>query len=128
MFIPGAPSFAEPIQGTIAHIIMSNFARRMRELPIGQTDALILINLRIEIQLFHDQMKYPWGQLCMMEKNAMNTEPINQYYAIKALSNVVKIINKENFVKLMNKTDDDFNLLWRKAIIEVEKFFIEARK
>ena len=128
MFIPGAPSFAEPIQGTIAHIIMLNFARRMKELPVGQTNAMILLNLRIEIQLFNDQMRYPWGQLVMMENNALNSKPINQYYAIKSLSNVVKIINKENFVKIMIKTDADFNLLWQRAITEVNKFYTEIRE
>ena len=128
MFIPGAPSFAEPIQGTIAHIIMLNLARRMKELPLGQTDAMILLNLRIEIQLFNDQMRYPWGQLVMMENNALKAKPINQYYAIKSLSNVVMIINKENFVKLMIKTDADFNLLWQKAIAQVNTFYTEIKK
>ena len=123
MLIPGAPSFADPIQGSIAHIIMINFARRMKELPIGQTDAMILLNLRLEIQLFNDQMKYPWGQIIMMENNALKNEPMNDYYAIKALSNVVKIINRENFVKLLFTTDNDFYNVWRKATSEVDKFY-----
>ena len=87
MLIPGIQKFAEPIQGSIAHIIMLNFARRMQKISSSRGDAMILLNLRIEIQLFHDQMKFPWGQICMLEKNALCTIPINQYYAIKALSN-----------------------------------------
>ena len=128
MFIPGAPTFAEPIQGSIAHIIMMNFARRMRELPIGQTNALILINLRLEIQLFHDQMKYPWGQIVNMERNAEQNTPMTNYYAIKSLSNIVKIINRENFVKLLYKTDLEFYNIWRKSMTEVDKFYDKIQK
>jgi hypothetical protein len=127
MFIPGAPTFAEPVQGTIVHIIMMNYARRIEILPDNQSEAMILMNLRIEIQLFHDQMKFPWGQIVMLERNALCVKPINQYYAIKALTNVVKIINRENFIKLLLKTDQDFRLLWQEATKEVIKFYEDMK-
>jgi hypothetical protein len=128
MIIPGIPTFAESVQGTIAHIIMLNFARRMKDTIGSKSEAIILLNLRVEIQLFHDQMKYPWGQICMLEKNALCVDSINQYYAIKSLANVVKIIKNENFVKLLRKTDQDFSDLWEKATSEVDKFYKDIKK
>jgi hypothetical protein len=127
MFIRGAPSFAEPIQGSIAHIIMLNFARKMEIFP-QEGENLILLNLRIEIKLFHDQMKYPWGQILMLEKNANSEDQTNVYYAIKSLANVVKIINRENFVKVLNKTDPEFITLWQQATKEVDKFYEDMQK
>ena len=122
MFIPGAPSFAEPIQGSIAHIIMMNFTRRM-ESHVGAGEAMILLNLRIEIQLFHDQMKYPWSQIRTLEQNSQSDDQLSRYFAIKSLANVVKLINRENFVKIMFKTDTDFCQTWKQAMKEVEKFY-----
>jgi hypothetical protein len=128
MFIPGAPSFAEPMQGSIAHIILMNYARKMEEFRSRDSEPLNILNLRNEIQLFHDQMKYPWGQLLMLEKNANNNSNLSQYYAIKALANVVNIIEKENFVKLLRKTDQEFETLWDSATKNVNKFLEEISK
>jgi hypothetical protein len=127
MFIRGAPAFAEPIQGSIAHIIMMNFTRKMEQFP-QNGENMILLNFRIEIQLFHDQMKYPWGQICNLENNANSDKHVNIYYAIKSLANVVKIINRENFIRVLMKTDNDFATLWQQAITEVDKFYEDIQK
>ena len=64
----------------------------------------------------------------MLEKNANSEDHMNIYYAIKSLANVVKTINRENFVKILNKTDNDFSTLWSQATKEVDKFYQEMQK
>lgn len=122
MFIPGAPSFAEPLQGSIAHIIMMNFARRMEEFRSRDSQALNWRTLKNEINLFHDQMRYPWGQILSLETNAKSENKLNFYCAVRNLTNVVNIVESENYVKLLNKTDTEFECLWTSAKNTVIKF------
>jgi hypothetical protein len=128
MIIPGATAFAEPMQGSIAHIILMNFARKMEEFRTRDSEPLTILTLRNEIQLFHNQMKYPWGQLLMLEKNAKTNIEINQYYALKSLTTVVKIIDRENFVKLLRTTDQEFEALWGAALKEAKKLIKEISR
>ena len=128
MIIPGATKFAGPMQGSIAHIILMNYARKMEEFRTRDSESLIILTLRNEIQLFHDQMKYPWGQLLMLEKNANSDIEVNRYYAIKSLTNVVNIIEQENFVKLLRTTDQEFESLWEPAIGLANKLLKEISK
>jgi hypothetical protein len=116
MHIPGLQSFADPLQGSIAHIILINFVRRMNVVSNQGSRALKNITLIGELQLFHDQMKHPWGKILNLESNAKSTIDQNQYYALKDLKLIIGIIERENFVKLLLKTDKEFNNLWFKAV------------
>ena len=121
MHIPGLQSFSDPLQGSVAHIILLNFVRRTETIRSPITNAMKRIILDSEIHLFHNQMKYPWGKLMMLEKNAKNNDQQNQYYALKDLFTVIKIIKKENFVRLLLKTDPEFRNLLNKSIGLVNK-------
>ena len=116
MHIPGLQSFSDPLQGSVSHIILMNFVRKIKTIKSPISNAMKRITLDAEIQLFHNQMKYPWGKIMMLEKNAENNNQQNQYFALKDLFTVVKIIKRENFVKLLLKTDPEFKNLYNKSV------------
>jgi hypothetical protein len=121
MHVPGLQSFSDPLQDSVSHVILINYVRKINTMKSPISNAMKRVILDAEIQLFHNQMKYPWGKIVMLEKNAENSNQQNQYYAIKDLYTVIKIIQKENFVRLLVKTDPEFKNLLNKSITLVNE-------
>ena len=127
MQIPGLQSFSDPLQGSVSHIILLNFVRKIETLNLPISNAMKRITLDAEIQLFHNQMKYPWGKIVMLEKNAEKNIQQNRYYALKDLTTVIKTIQKENFVRLLLKTDPEFKILLNKSICLVNELLAKIK-
>ena len=127
MHIPTLQSFSDPMQGSVAHIILLNFVRKIDTLKSPISNAIKRLTLDSEIQLFHNQMKYPWGKIMMLENNAERNIQQNHYYALKDLTTVVKIIQKENFVRLLVKTDPEFKTLLNKSICLVNELLAKIK-
>ena len=107
----GANAFIEPLQDPIAHLIMRAFQRKTATISDIAENRKIRI-LTDEIENFHDQLKYPFGKICMMERNAESDVITRQYYAVKELANIVEVIEDENFVRYLNETDGNFSDSW----------------
>jgi hypothetical protein len=107
----GANAFVEPLQDPIAHLIMRAFQRKTADFEnITETQKIdILLN---EIENFHDQLRYPFGKICMMQRNAESQDFTRQYYAIKELSFITEVIEDENFVRYLKETDGNFADAW----------------
>ena len=107
----GANAFIEPLQDPVAHLIMRAFQRKtatISDITENQTKQI----LRDEIENFHDQLRYPFGKICMMERNAESDHITRQYYAVKELANIVEVIEDENFVRYLKETDGNFSDAW----------------
>ena len=107
----GANAFVAPLQDPVAHLIMRAFQRKTTTISEIAEDQKITI-LRDEIENFHDQLKYPFGKICMMERNAESDNHTRQYYALKELSNIIEVIEDENFVRYLKETDGKFADAW----------------
>ena len=127
MHIPGLQSYSDPIQDSVAQIILLNFVRKMKSVPNPTSNAVKRMTLDAEIKLFHNQMKYPWGKIVMLERNSEKTDTQNHYYAIKDLTTVIKIMKKENMVRILMKTDPEFKILLKKAITMTNELLAELK-
>ena len=62
-------------------------------------------------------MRYPFGQIVMMERNIKSDQPTRHYYAFKALSTIIELVERENFVKQLLTTDLEFKRNWKKIVM-----------
>jgi hypothetical protein len=112
MFFRGAQSFAQPLQEPISHLILMGFERRIKSVKSPLSKNIINTILNHEIDNFHDQLRYPFGQICMIEKNLKSSNQTNHYYAVKGLENITNLIDSENFTQMLIKTDPEFRQNW----------------
>ena len=127
--LKGANAFVEPLQDPISHLILRGFQRKVRDMEQVSEVQKIEI-LRNEIENFNEQLRYPYGKICMAENNATSNLFSRQYYAIKDLKNLIEVIDNENFVRYLFKTDEVFRdswvaaknrtFKWRKEILDHE--------
>ena len=112
--MPGANAFIAPLQDPIAHLILRAFQRKAATISeISEEEKQE--TLKDEIENFHDQLKYPFGKICMMERNAESDIFNRQYYAVKELSVIIEVIEDENFVRYLKETDENFANAWLMA-------------
>jgi hypothetical protein len=112
--MPGANAFVAPLQDPISHLILRAFQRKaatISEISEEEKQA----TLKDEIENFHTQLKYPFGKICMMERNAESDNFDRQYYAVKELSVIIEVIEDENFVRYLKETDENFANAWLMA-------------
>ena len=69
MFFHGIQSFAQPLQEPLSHLILKGFERKIKNLGRQINKRTIRSILSHEIENFNDQMRYPFGQIVMMERN-----------------------------------------------------------
>jgi hypothetical protein len=107
----GANAFIAPLQDPVAHLILRGFQRKTATISdIAENQKKQI--LRDEIENFHDQLRYPFGKICMMERNSDSVIFTRQYYAVKELSVIVEVIEDENFVRYLKETDGCFADAW----------------
>ena len=112
--LKGANAFIEALQDPISHLIIRGFQRRANEIDNISEYQKINI-LQQEIENFNEQLRYPYGKLCLAEANARSDDPARQYYAIKELIVLIEVIDSENFTRYLVKTDTSFNDAWATA-------------
>ena len=120
MLFAGSHSFAYPLQGPISHLILRGFERRMAKRKKPHLLRTIRAVLKEEIDLFHNQLKFPFGQICSMQRNIKENTECNTYYAIKTLSTIIGIIECENYVQTLLFTDLEFKISWRDIKLKVK--------
>ena len=110
--IRGAETIINGLEDCIAHLIIGNFERKMRS---ESNKSNKLIELQLEIDYFNDQMRFPYGQICMMEKNLDSKTNLKLYYAIKNLPGLLFNIDNEIYTQRMIESNLEFKHLWDTA-------------
>jgi hypothetical protein len=110
--IRGADTIVNGLEDCIAHLIMANFERKMSS---GGKQQNRLIELQSEIDYFNDQLRFPFGQICNIEKNLEAKTNIKLYYAIKSLPGLITNIENEIYTLKLSESNVEFNHLWTNA-------------
>jgi predicted DNA-binding transcriptional regulator AlpA len=122
--IRGADIIVKGLENCITHEILGNFERKMS----GNKHKLDkLEQLQKEIDFFNDELRFPYGQLCGIERNLEAGTNIKLYYALKALPVLISIIDNEIYIQKMCQTMPEFDHLWATAKLVVNRWFTKLR-
>ena len=122
--IRGAETIVNGLEDCIAHLIMGNFERKMSS-SLKKSNRLI--ELQAEIDYFNDQMRFPYGQICMMEKNLDAKTDLKLYYVIKNLPGLLFNIDNEIYTQKLAESNTEFQHLWANAKNETNALLFKLK-